>query len=81
MAIHKIDCYDQHTEDLVKDHPGADIQEAGMAADGAEPIAKRLRVQPSEQPSSNLSMLQLIIKSTWIEFFELSVPIASTWVR
>ena len=64
--IHKID-YDQHTEDLVKDHPGADIEEEAMAADGAEPIAKRLRVQPSEQPSSNLSMLQLIIKSTWIQ--------------
>jgi len=45
MAIHKIDYYDQHTEDLVKDHPGADIQEAGMAADGAEPIAKRLRLR------------------------------------
>jgi len=79
MAIHKIDDYNQHSEDLVKDHPGADIEEGAMAADGAEPIAKRLRVQPSEQPSSNLSMLQLIIKSTWIEFFELSVPIASTW--
>ena len=46
--IHKID-YDQHTEDLVKDHPGADIEEEAMAADGAQPIAKRLRVPPSSE--------------------------------